>query len=151
MLFGDKDTFKFAWQALKQGFHMIETPVSCCGYSGDNSFLGITMVQHDCDGNALFLHRNLLKWDVTQENETRLWKQIKGFKRNAKRKEYYMGYNTHYRHQFININGDTLIYDTNPEIMELEDRCLSFLRNLRSSTFYHRVLVEYHISIKRIR
>lgn len=55
---GDKDLFRFAW--LKQGakFHMIQSPPAVAGKVINDSFCGMTMVQHDAEGGVLFLHRN---------------------------------------------------------------------------------------------
>ncbi|RLN48836.1 hypothetical protein BBJ29_005857 [Phytophthora kernoviae] len=55
---GDKDLFRFAWLKLGAPFHMITTPPAVAGKVINNSFCGMTMVQYDTQGDALFLHRN---------------------------------------------------------------------------------------------
>ncbi|RZJ51467.1 MAG: hypothetical protein EOO19_00490, partial [Chryseobacterium sp.] len=79
--YGDKDTFRFAWLALGTPYYMIEYPAGTCGYIShlDNSFNGMTMVQHDTNNEIIFLHRNLLKWDITRNDEN-LWQKIKSKK-----------------------------------------------------------------------
>ncbi|KAG6612084.1 Pantothenate synthetase [Phytophthora cinnamomi] len=55
---GDKDLFRFAWLKLGAPFHMIESPPAVAGKVVNDSFCGMTMVQHDPQGEVLFLHRN---------------------------------------------------------------------------------------------
>ncbi|OWZ13745.1 hypothetical protein PHMEG_00012876 [Phytophthora megakarya] len=55
---GDKDLFRFAWLKLGASFHMIESPPAVAGKVVNDSFCGMTMVQHDAQGDVLFLHRN---------------------------------------------------------------------------------------------
>jgi hypothetical protein len=57
---GDKETFHLAWRKLEQDYAMPST--------GIHSLQG-TMCQHDFDGNRLFQHRNLLKWQLEECNE----------------------------------------------------------------------------------
>lgn len=149
LLYGDKDTFKFAWHALKQDFFMITTPVACCGYSINNEFFGTTMVQYDFEGNELFLHRNLLKWDNTKDDEYNLWTQINRFNHLAVQRSYKFDYNNINRHLFLRLEGDSVISNARVEISELENRCLIILKKLREATFYHRFLIESLISAKR--
>ncbi|RZK02382.1 MAG: hypothetical protein EOO43_23420, partial [Flavobacterium sp.] len=73
LLYGDKDTFRFAWLALKSPYYMIPFDTGSCGVMHESSFYGNTMVQHDAQGEIIFLHRNLLKWDITCPDE-RGWK-----------------------------------------------------------------------------
>ncbi|GMF28049.1 unnamed protein product [Phytophthora lilii] len=61
LAWGDKDLFRFAWLKLGAEFHMIQRPPSVAGKMFGNSFCGMTMVQHDSNGEVLFLHRNQLK------------------------------------------------------------------------------------------
>ncbi|RLN36684.1 hypothetical protein BBJ28_00023950 [Nothophytophthora sp. Chile5] len=55
---GDKDLFRFAWLKLKAPFHMIQAAPAVAGKMINESFCGLTMVQHDAQGEVLFLHRN---------------------------------------------------------------------------------------------
>lgn len=63
MLFGDKDTFRFAWKALAQPYHLVRWVAAEVGYTTDQEkqFCGHTLGHHDPDGNILFLHTHLLK------------------------------------------------------------------------------------------
>ncbi|ETN02682.1 hypothetical protein PPTG_15441 [Phytophthora nicotianae INRA-310] len=58
LVHGDKDLFRLAWIKLEAPFHMIETVPAMAGRVINGSFCGMTRVQHDADGNVLFLHRN---------------------------------------------------------------------------------------------
>ncbi|KAG7392034.1 hypothetical protein PHYBOEH_006510 [Phytophthora boehmeriae] len=55
---GDKDLFRFAWLKLGSPFHMIQAAPAIAGKIINESFCGLTMVQHDAQGGVLFLHRN---------------------------------------------------------------------------------------------
>ncbi|RLN95347.1 hypothetical protein BBJ28_00024767 [Nothophytophthora sp. Chile5] len=61
LVWGDKDLFRLAWIKLDVPFHMIQTLPAVAGKVVDGSFCGMTMVQHDTEGNVLFLHRNAKK------------------------------------------------------------------------------------------
>jgi hypothetical protein len=63
ILNGDKDTYRFAWLATNTPFHMVEHRVLPLGMvmSADQSFCGQSMLQHDIDGNPLFVHHNKYK------------------------------------------------------------------------------------------
>ncbi|OWZ13746.1 hypothetical protein PHMEG_00012877 [Phytophthora megakarya] len=58
LVHGDKDLFRLAWLKLGAPFHMIEAPPALAGKTINESFCGLTMVQHDAQGEVLFLHRN---------------------------------------------------------------------------------------------
>ncbi|KAG7377998.1 hypothetical protein PHYPSEUDO_010708 [Phytophthora pseudosyringae] len=58
LVHGDKDLFRLAWLKLGAPFHMIEAPPALAGKVINESFCGLTMVQHDAQGELLFLHRN---------------------------------------------------------------------------------------------
>lgn len=55
---GDKDLFRFAWMKLGALFHMIKAVPALAGKTINDSFCGLTMVQHDAQGEVLFMHRN---------------------------------------------------------------------------------------------
>lgn len=61
LLWGDKDLFRLAWIKLNVPFFMIQTPPAVAGTVNGTSFCGMTMVQHDAQGEVLFLHRNAKK------------------------------------------------------------------------------------------
>lgn len=145
MLMGDKDTFKFAWLALHSDYFMIDTPVGICGYTNDadGSFLGLSMVQHDFDGNVIFVHRNLLKWDLTQERE-QIWRVIKRFRQGAVNKEII----TRYIHigngqpfLVVDISGEVETVNFEDVLAGFELTCLNILADLRKTDFYSRFLL----------
>jgi alpha 1,2-mannosyltransferase len=149
ILYGDKDTFRFAWMALKQEFHFIQKPPEPCGYTDlQGRFLGITMVQYDESGHPLFLHRNLLKWDVTRTNEL-VWQQIKRFNSAKYAMEYIIGYSETNHHMTIDLGGDCELIDPGHHIVQLEEACLKDLEVLRQSNFYHHMLIHTHIKESR--
>ncbi|KAL4106668.1 hypothetical protein PRIC1_004715 [Phytophthora ramorum] len=58
LVHGDKDLFRLAWLKLGKPFHMIQAYPALAGKVINESFCGLTMVQHDAQGEVLFLHRN---------------------------------------------------------------------------------------------
>ncbi|KJY01592.1 glycosyltransferase family 71 protein [Zymoseptoria brevis] len=62
-LLGDKDTFRFAWHALKTKFGKPAKAVTSVGtQSGDDGFYcGHSFLQYHPDGRPLFMHGGLLK------------------------------------------------------------------------------------------
>ncbi|KAH7485401.1 uncharacterized protein KRP23_4452 [Phytophthora ramorum] len=54
----EEDLFRYAWIKLDVPFSMIQTPPAVAGKVVNDSFCGMTMVQHDANGDVLFLHRN---------------------------------------------------------------------------------------------
>lgn len=59
---GDKDTYRFAWMAVKQPYSFVEQAIGTAGMIDSNKQLcGTTMVQFDLSGRELFLHHNMLK------------------------------------------------------------------------------------------
>lgn len=149
LLYGDKDTFKFAWLALKRDYYMITTEIASCGYTGkDKLFNGLTMVQHDSAGNIIFLHRNLIKWDITLNTEV-FWDVIKSFKPDAVSKKYHFK-NGERLHLALDINGDTQLTDFRIYYPKLEKKCLFFLGKLRKSGSYKRFLLFEYIRVNRL-
>ncbi|HEY4111752.1 hypothetical protein [Puia sp.] len=152
MLLGDKDTFKFAWIALGSRYHMIGTPVGFCGYlDRQGVFAGLSMVQHDPEGNIIFLHRNLLKWDITQRDEL-VWKLIKRFKARTDKstitpriadREGAAG------STICDIDGEVESICFGDLFGDLERHCLTELTNLRESDFYGRFLVHSYLRYAR--
>lgn len=140
MLYGDKDTFRFAWMARNTPFYFIDREPSSCGYvDSEGSFIGHTMIQHSPDGVCLFLHRNLLKWHITDDYNEK-WQMIKRFKPNPSRKEYLiiMDHPVH-KHAAMNIEGDVEILNFKNEFGDIEKACLKYLRELRQSDWYAKV------------
>lgn len=146
ILHGDKDTFKFAWLALKSKFHMIEYYPGSCGYKCNGRFYGNTFVQHDPFGEVLFLHRNLLKWDITKPGEIG-WEYIKKFNNSAQKE-------IHIRPSPRGVVGVDLIGDVseiefNAVFGNLEARCLHFLQQWRDSESYKDFVYYLHLAQNR--
>lgn len=135
LLFGDKDTFRFAWMALFQPFYMITKEPSTCGYVDNNKdYMGMTMIQH-VGHQPFFLHRNLVKWDSTYSDEI-LWLKIKEFKYNAVHKAYISRYSAINGHFYIDLQGDVLINSCVEKFGRIERECLDILHELRRQNFY---------------
>lgn len=140
LLLGDKDTFRFAWLALKSDFYFIKHGVGSCGYIDDNGvFFGNTMVQHSPEGEICFLHRNFLKWDRTKAS-FRAWTTIKRYNQYAQSKRYIL-FGSPYGHKAINLEGDLEILSFDFLLGDLETKCLNYLEELRASTFYKKFIV----------
>ena len=68
MIWGDKDTFRFAFHKYGRPFTMIPHPLQLLSIPGrPHGDFGV-MCQHDFEGNRLFQHRNLAKWDLLGHN-----------------------------------------------------------------------------------
>lgn len=66
LLNGDKDTFRFAWKASHTPYFMVKDWPTSVGtlkelHSAQHGFCGHTMLQHDLQGQPLFVHHNQLK------------------------------------------------------------------------------------------
>jgi len=147
LLLGDKDTFKFAWMALKTPFYMIPIPVGTCGYHNkkNNAFIGTTMVQHNPAGDICFLHRNLLKWDITKPDEIS-WQKIRRFKPGAVTREYHINFTWELGHAFVDLQGDVEEANFTDYFGDLEEVLLGHLYTLRNSDLYARFLIYLHFS-----
>lgn len=147
ILYGDKDTFKFAWLALKSKFHMIQYPTGSCGYKHNGYFYGNTMVQYDPSGKIIFLHRNYLKWDVTENGEA-AWVYIKNFNSNFKQRQVHIkpaprgGWS-------LDLVGDVSEVEFDKLFPGLEALCLSFLQEWRDSEAYKRFMQHSYFARNR--
>jgi len=145
-LYGDMDTFKFAWSALKTVYYMIEKSPSNCGTGLNDSFNGNTMIQYDDKNAVAFLHRNLLKWDITLLHE-RGWEGIKSFPNDNSLKEVYLqnvnGMMT------VDFGGNVIYEETSPDIKNLENKCLDYLKIWRESYTYFKFYEYIHFIHKR--
>lgn len=140
MLLGDKDTFKFAWLALKSTYYMIPKPVGSCGYmNANNEFYGFTMVQHDPDGEILFLHRNLMKWSLVND-EKELWTTIKRRKSDDVRFAPKTLQAENLRFGMVDISGDVETCSFVDLFGDYESTCLEILKDFRSSKSYAQLL-----------
>lgn len=138
-LVGDKDTFRFAWRALGKEFYYIKHEVASGGYMDVNGhFIGHTMVQHVPDGRAIFLHRNLLKWDKT-DTQVSTWEKIKKFNAEATKKEYVLYWDFNKKQNVIDLEGDVEVFDFRDLFQDLEKCCLTYLQSLREEEFYKRL------------
>jgi len=147
LLMGDKDTFRFAWRAFHQPFYMVQTPVATCGYMNGHQFMGNTMVQHDLEGKILFLHRNLVKWDITLPREI-CWEKIKSFGKDAGEqiRIFTTPSNTH---NFMDFEGAYMETDFREQLGDLEHDCLAMLQELRDAPFYKKFLLYTHLARNR--
>ena len=66
-VWGDKDTFRFAWHKYGLPYAMIPHPVQILEVPGGPPGMGV-MCQHDFEGNRILQHRNKAKWDLLGEN-----------------------------------------------------------------------------------
>jgi hypothetical protein len=66
-IWGDKDTFRFAWHKYGLPYAMIPHPVQILEVPGGTPGIGV-MCQHDFEGARLFQHRNMAKWDLLGSN-----------------------------------------------------------------------------------
>lgn len=145
LLFGDKDTFRFAWMALGCDYFMITKEPASCGYIDDNnSYKGITMLQYDYAGAPFFLHRNLVKWDVTDEKRT-LWNKIKRFNSPSAKNSYISGYSPAKKHYYIDLFGPYEEIDCTESFENIESKCLACLAELRKEKFYLDLLVHEYL------
>ncbi|GMF28057.1 unnamed protein product [Phytophthora lilii] len=107
LLHGDKDLFRLAWLKSNTTFHMIHTPAAAAGMVKGKQFCGMTMVQHDPQGEVLFLHHNGKKLVGDEEtSKTRVWTHLQSFvfpdnlasvNSNAAQRYEYMTTNYHVR------------------------------------------------------
>lgn len=67
IIWGDKDTFRFAWHKFGFPFAMTPVPLQMLSVVGGPCCSGV-MCQHDLEGERIFQHRNLLKWQLFEEN-----------------------------------------------------------------------------------
>ena len=148
IIHGDKDTFKFAWHALKRKFSMVKYPVGSCGYKLNGFFFGTTMVQHGPDGKIIFLHRNLLKWDVTREYEF-TWKAVKTFQIRDKSARVFLFDSASGSHLAIDLEGKVIEDDFNTLFGDYEVQCLKILSEWRSSEVYRTFLEYSHFRVNR--
>ena len=64
MIWGDKDTFRFAFHKYGRPFAMTPCPLQTLSLQG----MPGVMCQHDFEGNRIFQHRNMAEWDLLGEN-----------------------------------------------------------------------------------
>lgn len=135
-LIGDKDTFRFAWWALKTPFYFIEHEVASCGYTdSEGAFIGHTMVQHTPEGRIIFLHRNLLKWDET-DDQRQTWEIMKRFTTESVQKRYIIYKDFKKNKDVMNLEGDVKVLRFKSLFNDLESKCLMYLQKLREERFY---------------
>lgn len=67
IIWGDKDTFRFAWHKFGFPFAMTRTPLQMLSVAGGPCCIGV-MCQHDLDDERIFQHRNMFKWHLFGTN-----------------------------------------------------------------------------------
>lgn len=133
LIHGDKDTFKYAWLALKRPYYMVKTEVATCGLYIEGRFEGNTMVQHDPQGKIIFLHRNLYKWDIT-DLKVRAWQTIRKFVPDTNNpKKYFLYFD---KYIYFNFGGEIVKADFVNIYPRLELACLKHLQQLRKTKLY---------------
>ncbi len=148
ILYGDKDTFRFAWLALRTPFHMVRHNVAIVGFEeGNGQFYGVSMAQHDTEGRVLFLHRNLLKWDITQNQET-VWKEIKYVADDDHRRVLFQ-FLPQKGHCSLDFQGQVTNQSFTDLLGEYELVGLELLREVRESDLYRRFLIDNHFNLHR--
>jgi alpha 1,2-mannosyltransferase len=100
------------------------------------------------NGDIVFLHRNLLKWDITKPEEL-VWQKIKRFLPDAKIKEYYIEVSTPNGHLYTDLRGDVEEIDFRKIFGSFEEQCLADLAELRDSILYARYMRHYHFANRR--
>lgn len=148
LLYGDKDTFKISWIALNKSYHMIKIDPGSCGTIVNNIFFGNTIVQYNDEGHVAFLHRNLLKWDITGRAE-RAWIYTKAFATSAKNKGYV--FRDLSSMSYLDIKGDVLLEKSGTEIVKLEIYCLAILDEWRNSSTFSNYLRYCYIQQNRFK
>jgi len=83
LLNGDKDTFRFSWVAADVPYTMVNTLPTPIGtlkelHSKDVGFCSHTMLQHDLEGNPLFVHHNQIKHAVLAIGENFKYQKLPG-------------------------------------------------------------------------
>jgi alpha 1,2-mannosyltransferase len=148
-LYGDKDTFKFAWLFKKRDYYMIPGFPGVCGYLYNTNFIGNTLVQYSPGGLVLFFHRNLLKWDVTLYHEVS-WTLIKRFKNVSDQSKFFFSVcsNSHF---CLDIAGDIEIDDIKLLAPDIERRCIDDLIQLRNEKFYLDFVHHLHLRQNRFK
>lgn len=146
---GDKDTFRFSWLALNKKFFMVKSKPDTCGFIDDEeNFIGFTMLQYSLTNEPLFLHRNLIKWDVTQNNEI-LWQKIKRFGNDSQNKIYKIRFSYKNNYYYMDFQGDYEELDFQDTIGDIEVQCLTILRKLRKKKIYIDYFINEYIRNKR--
>jgi hypothetical protein len=126
---GDKETFHMAFRRLNQTYAM--------PYRGIAKLSGV-MCQHDFDGNRLFQHRNMDKWNLIDIN-----KDIKGFLYQSECQQFvdqlrdkWNSYRNKYQYcgakscEAVKLCAEALTsHDYNRSSLEEIDRKISFLRD----------------------
>lgn len=61
IILGDKDTWRFGWRIADTPYFMIQTPAAVAGRVRQHRFCGHSMIQHDLNGEFLFVHTTAMK------------------------------------------------------------------------------------------
>lgn len=133
LLLGDKDTFRFSWMALNTPFYFIQKPPGSCGFMNNNKFIGFTMLQYDNRDKPLFLHRNLIKYHATKDNEKK-WEIIKSYRTPDSDVRCQISHNG--KHYVVDLEGDVLVEKFTDVFDDIEIRCLEHLKFIRNKKFY---------------
>jgi alpha 1,2-mannosyltransferase len=105
------------------------------------------MVQHDSYGEIYFLHRNLLKWDITKDNEF-VWEKIVRFLPDAIERKYYLK-NPGLGRYYMDLSGDIEVLDFKELLGNYEQMCLNFLKTWRHSQIFKRFIEYSYFATRR--
>lgn len=142
---GDKDTFQLAWYATQTPFYMIPFYPGSAGKLVDGAYQSNTMVQHDPDGQPLFMHKNSIKWHLTRK-ESRAWDHCIFAKNPSGEDITYTicGESTGHTHQLLP-RENTIEVDAEKIIANLEDDCLDCISYIRKQNWYRRAILGFYL------
>ncbi len=150
ILFGDKDTFKFAWRAAKSTYYMIPHHPGICGrLDKEEGFLGNSIAQFDPAGDLLFLHRNILKWDITLPGEL-CWEALQTINSISNHHKIHFRYSALHHSHIFKMEGDIDLKPMTSHIQETVGKmCMTYLKELRDAEFYKNFL--FHCYLRHAR
>lgn len=134
---GDKDTFQLSWYRHRSCFRMVPFFPGSCGYMENGNYRSNSMVQHDCGGEPLFLHKNGSKWHPLRASERRYWERYLFSKDPAGKEievELSHGLGNHF-HTFKPL--ESIRWEPVPgAIRDLETVCLERIQRIRRKPWY---------------
>ena len=142
---GDKDTFQLAWYATQTPFHMIPFYPGSAGRLENGNYKSNTMIQHDLDGNPLFMHKNAHKWHLVRK-ESRSWDHCI-FAINPSGEDITFKMNSHsagHTHELLP-KENTREVAAEKVIADLEEDCLDWIHRLRKMGWYRRSILQFYL------
>jgi len=133
---GDKDTYHLAWRYVRAPFTMIQVFPGSCGNMTGGKYLSNTMVQHDLNGDPLFMHKNAKKWHIIRKPE-KCW-DIMIHAKNPDGTDIRVKINDRHNphtHQFLP-EEETIQINARDVIGSLEDECHEIIHFLKARNWY---------------